>query len=345
MKDNKILYINYILQKGHINFDCIHIDALIRQKVDIRIVVHKKIADSLPFSKNYYELILPSLLGIESHNPIVNRLLYIVTLLYIKLRISFSNYDKVVLSSMDEITLGLLPLFKGMYIICHDNGRNIGKGIKGFFLNKLSKNNSFIVFNKEMSKPFKEKGMNTYIISHGCIKPFAKVYVSSLPIDISNYDVIIYHPSNRPNHNFIHELEANHSFHLYLKEKNILLILRDLVAHNNISGNIIYLNQYLSQAQYHYLFQKSDIILLAYQDNFCCRVSGVSFECVANRKKALIKDNPSLSYCRDFYNYDPFFNTIQTLQERIEYLLNHPKACCTARPESLMPDYTQIIAQ
>ena len=122
-------------------------------------------------------------------------------------------------------------------------------------------------------------------------------------------------------------------------------MLRDLVAHNNISGNIIYLNQYLSQAQYHYLFQKSDIILLAYQDNFCCRVSGVSFECVANRKKALIKDNPSLSYCRDFYNYDPFFNTIQTLQERIEYLLNHPKACCTARPESLMPDYTQIIAQ
>ena len=59
----KVLYINYIFQKGHINFDHIHIDALIRQATEVKLVLHKDIAMQLPYPPQQYALIIPSFLN------------------------------------------------------------------------------------------------------------------------------------------------------------------------------------------------------------------------------------------------------------------------------------------
>ena len=341
----KVLYINYIFQKGHINFDHIHIDALIRQATEVKLVLHKDIAMQLPYPPQQYALIIPSFFNYDSTKGFVNRFFYLITLMYIKIHLSFKRYDKVILSSLDEITLGMIPLCSGMNIICHDNGRNLGKGLKGFFLKNLSKRNSFLVFNEQMSKPFLHQGCRFHIVSHGCILPNIKKDYDHLPIDISSFKTIIYHPSNRPNKRFFEKLEEDKDFLSFLEENSILLILRSTTVKDNVTKNFVFINHYLNPSEYQSLFHHSDIILMAYPEDFSCRVSGVSFECVSNKKRALVKDNLSLRYCRDFFNYDPIFTDTQQLKERIKFLINHPEATCIATPENLYPDYQLVLTQ
>ena len=340
----KVLYINYILQKGHINFDHIHIDALINHGQDVKLVLHKKIAEQLPYPNGQYALTLPSILDCDTHNPLINRLLYMLTLIYIRMKVHFGNYDKVILSSLEEISLGIFPLCREMHIFCHDNGKNIGKGIKGFFIKRISRHNSFIVFNQEMAIPFNNHQMRYHVISHGCVQPFKKAVDCQLPLDIHSFHTIIYHPSCRPNPHFIDELKKDEEFQDFLKDNNMLLILRDQTPQKNISNHIIYINHFLTRQEYQTLFLNSDIIILAYPDDFNCRVSGVSFECVANHKRLLVRDSIALRYCKDFYNYNPMFTNLSQLQERIIFLNSHPKACCTATLKDLRPDYTKLLS-
>jgi hypothetical protein len=109
------------------------------------------------------------------------------------------------------------------------------------------------------------------------------------------------------------------------------------------SSNIQTINHYLSAEEYQLLFLTSDIILLAYPDNFQYRVSGVSYECVANQKKMVAKYLPALEYCQSFYNYSPLFNDIDQLCDLLQYLKEHPQAKCMATPQALTPDYNGIL--
>ena len=99
----KVIYINYIKQYGHINFDKIHINALVSQGYDVKIIMHKDIANKLPYSKEIYALVLPTWMGYSSKNGIINRLVYIATLLIIKFKISFKSYNYCIISNLDEI--------------------------------------------------------------------------------------------------------------------------------------------------------------------------------------------------------------------------------------------------
>lgn len=339
----KVLYINYICQKGHVNFDNIHIDALMSQGADVRLVLHKKIAEQLHYPAQQYAVIIPSWLDADYSNGIINRILFILTLIYLKTKLSFQKYDKVIVSSMEEISLGLIPLCRNKQIVCHDNARYWGTGIKGFFIKRIAKHNTFIVFNAHMAEPFRINGIRHYIISHGCVQPYSLDQSVTLPVNTESYDTVIFHPSKRPSKQFIKALKESISFQKYLKTNRILLILQELSPQNDISDHIIFIKEYLKFSQYKALFMRSDIILLAYPDDFTCRVSGVSFECMANKKRLLIMKNPSLDYCRKFYNYDPMFSNLEQLQERITYLKEHTDAECIAKSSELMPDYTDLL--
>ena len=159
----KVIYINYIKQYGHINFDKIHINALVSQGYDVKIIMHKDIANKLPYSKEIYALVLPTWMGYSSKNGIINRLVYIATLLFIKFKISFKSYNYCIISNLDEISMALCPLTKDMFLICHGNSKNFTNAIKKIFLHKLALSCTFIVFNNQMAKPFlKNESRNIY---------------------------------------------------------------------------------------------------------------------------------------------------------------------------------------
>jgi hypothetical protein len=127
-----------------------------------------------------------------------------------------------------------------------------------------------------------------------------------------------------------------------LKKKNVLLVIHNKTGNESETSHIRFINGFLPQRQYQDLFLQSDLILLAYPEEFNFQVSGVSFECVANGKRMLVKEHPSLTYCRQFYNYDPIFSSMDEMCDKLEYLISHTEAGCIVSSESLKPDYTHI---
>lgn len=328
-------------QYGHINFDTIHINAMLSQGYDVKIVMHKEIAEKASFRKDQYALVLPKWLGYECKNSLINRVFYLLTLIYIKSRLSFQSYDYTVVSNIDELTLGLLPLTKNMYLICHGSCRGFGNKIKSFFLEHLAKRNTLVVFNKEMAQPFIEHEAKVKIVSHGCVKPFlAETKTTSIPV-IDGYSHIIFHPSPKIEETFIKEV-YNEKYNNILKDSNTLLLLRNNPYEDKGLSNIKFINYHLKEEDYQKIFLQSSIILFAYPNSFHLQVSGVSYECISNQKKMLSLSNPSLSYCKDFYNYDPFFKNAEEMIEKIHILFAKPELNIIVKPEHLIPNYHEV---
>ncbi len=338
----KVLFVDYIYQKGHVNFNQIHINALRDAGCDVRMVLYEDIAKQLPFEASSYALVLPNILKQRKGHPLFNRICFLLALFLIKIKINVSNYDKVIVSSCDEITMGLMPLCKGMYIICHCPDM-FGNKVKRFFGKRLARKNSFIVFNETMTLPFKRNGIyNVFIVNHGCMPPF-KISNVGMPKEFMSFDGIIFHPSMSPDLSFVTDLVSNERLNRFLSENNVLLVLRNQPEGVKETKNIIFINDYLTRDQYQHIFMTSDVILLAYPKSFNYRVSGVSFECIANNKKVLILDNPSLRYTMDFYNYNPMFADVDELCERLEFLHSHKDVGMTVSFENLAPDYKMIL--
>lgn len=340
----KVIYVNYMKQFGHINFDKIHIQALVEQGFDVNIVMHHDIANKMNLRKELYALTLPAFLGYECKSGLINRLLYVIALIYIKLHINFSKYDYCIISNLDEISLSVVPLAKKMYMFCHGNCRDLENHIKLFFLKHLSKHHEFIVFSDEMQKPFKDKGFsNIYVMSHGCIPPFTESVMSNEYCNMLNkYDFIAFHPSPKSDINFLNTIYTK-EYNDILNRNNILLLLRNSPFMDKGYSNIKFINSYLKANDYQGLFKRANIILLAYPNSFKYQVSGVSYECVANIKKMLVLKNPSFNYCKAFYNYNIFFKNANDAIHQIIEMKNQPKGyACIATPKDLTPNYSTI---
>lgn len=341
----KVIYINYMKQFGHINFDQIHINALLEQGYDVKVVMHHDVAQKMKLQQNMYALILPAFLGHEYKSAVANRLLYILTLIYIKLHINFSRYDYCIISNIDEITLSFVPLTKKMYLFCHDNSRDLDNKIKLFFLKHLSHSHVFLVFNKDMKQPFKKKYFdNIHVISHGCIPPFAEPCSPTKYDKLLNaYDFIVFHPSPKADTFFLKEIYSKENNEI-LKRNNTLLLLRNNPFKDKNYSNIKFINSYLETIEYQNLFKKANIILLAYPINFQHKVSGVSFECIANQKNLLVLHNHSFDYCKTYYNYSIFFNSAdEAIQKIIKMKNNHNNYKCIITAKDLIPNYSDFL--
>lgn len=355
----KILYVDYFQKDGHVNFNRIHIDALRHAGHTVDLVLHKEIAQQLPYSDDEYALQLPALLRFRQGKPFLNRIVFFIALIYIKLRVRVKNYDKVVLGCIDEISYGILPLSRNSYIYAHGNGRFLPDGDakpsqKFRMMKRIAPHATFVVFNEYMAKPFRDAGFpNVKIVSHGCVPPFDDApddAFGSLPFRIEPDQHIIFHPSGKCNEDFVRLALDDTKLHELLVESNTHLVLRNRPAWAKqvaIHSNIHFIDGYLSTSLYQALFLRADVILMCYPPSFHHQVSGVSFECVANQKLVLALSTEPLHYLREYFNYDPLFIDTEELGERICQIFQSPEAgkepCrITASPESLTPDYSHF---
>ena len=341
----KVLFIDYTFQRGHVNFNRIHIAAIKSAGYDVRLILHSDIADHLDYPNEDYILKLPRCLNQRQDSPILNRVIYLIILFWIKIKvINFSKYSYVVVSSCDEPTLGILPLCRNMYIMCH-NTASVYSKVKCFFLKRLAKHNTFLVFDEYMKKPFVENGIKSVkIISHGCVAPYGHCNDENLPTMIKGFGKLIFHPSSRVDSSFVDNLVADDKLCEYLQKNDILLLIHgDKEEYNNLSDNIQFISGFLPIKVYQAIFMKADIILLVYPSTFQNQVSGVSFECVANRKNILVREHPALTYCRDFYNYDPLFkNNEELLYKILKLTTDTSTCCCRVSVDTLIPNYKEI---
>lgn len=341
----KVLFIDYTYQKGHVNFNRIHIDAIKAAGYDVDLILHSDIALNLNYPVDEYILRLPHCLNQRDKSPILNRIVYVIILLWIKIKVfRFSKYSHVVVSSCDEPTLGLLPLCRNMYIMCH-NTASVHSKVKRFFLRRLARHNTFLVFDEYMKRPLVDNGIKRVkIVSHGCVPPFKPYNGKNLPAEIKYFDKVIFHPSSKADSSFVESLVTDKALCELLHKKNVLLLIHGKKNKDwKLSDNIRFLAGFLPTDEYQAVFQRADVILLAYPSSFQNQVSGVSYECVANRKKILVREHPALTYCRDFYNYDPIFGSNECLIKKLDMLTSDDSNFqCIVSAEALTPDYNKI---
>lgn len=333
----KILYVDYDLQVGHINFNRIQIDALVLSGADVHLVLHKFMYDRLPYPREMYDWVIPPILRYRDGHPLVNRIVFLITLILIKLKLNLRSYDHIVVGFCDEISLGIVKLSKGMYIFMHRIVSVRESRIKRFFCRHLARHSTFLVFNQHMADMLQESGIDRYhIISHGCVEPF-----ENLPNVESCHPFTIIHPSAKLNPKFVKEILHDTGLHEYLSSHNIRILLKECAGIPRVvHSNIIYLPTHIDFEDYKQYFTNADAVLLSYPNDFCGQVSGVSYECVANHKRLLVYNHLSLIYCREYYNYDPIFNSTGQLTRLLTNLMTDSSLQCSVSPDDLRPDYS-----
>lgn len=355
-----ILYVDYFQKDGHVNFNRIHIDALRHAGHDVKLVLHSEIAEQLPYPASDYALRLPRLLRFRAGRPLLNRIVFLFCLLYIKTFVRVSRYDKIVLGCVDEISYSILPLRRDAYIHAHGNGRflpnaegHLAAGATKFrAMERLAPKATFIVYNDYMAEPFiRAHFPNVRVVSHGCVPPFQSAetdasILAQLPLRITPDKKIIFHPSGKCNEDFVRQAIVDARLHRALADHNAYIILRNRpkwVSAEQVPARIIFVDGFLSNDLYRALFLRADAILMCYPPTFHHQVSGVSFECAANGKRILALSTPPLTYLRNWFNYETLFADTHQLANRIQLLFtDNSTATITVTPEQLAPDYNDV---
>lgn len=338
----KILFIDYIWRIGHVNYNRIHIDALRSKGFNVKLIMYKSMKDRLPYTNSDYVMIIPDFLKMHEGHPIMNRLGFLIVLFIIHCRVPLSAYDKVYVSSFDELTLGVFPLGKKMLLVAHDNAKGFRYKSKRYFLHKLSKYGTYLVFNKYMASAFISEGItNVQIISHGCINVH-NIKTSETNFDYKKFSMVIFQASVKADDSFYERIVLNQKFQDFLRERNILLILRNSNIPSKYANNTISINRFLEKDEYNTLLMQSKVILLAYPSSFKYQVSGVGFECVAMNKCMAIYDNRSLYYCKDYFNYNPIFTDYMSFKILLINIMENPKLGCIVNADKISPDYSFI---
>lgn len=313
----KILYIDPISLNGHIAFNSIYINTFSNiENVSVDFSFKQNYASNflLPEDSLLFEIPLDFYSQI-SNRFISRRIIFIRVLNYLKKNILFDNYDFVILSNYEEISLFFSFIKTKLYLINHHNLQGLDNKVKLFFFRLISKKNVQVVFTNSMKEYLNQKSIKAVkVVSHGLLKPFKKTKKKINDILGLNFENYIFIPSVAScNDKFISNLIKDEFFLTKLIETNTVLIIKNkpAVVEKFKHNNIYYLNTYLSRDDYETLFIESRFIFLPYSNEFKNRVSGVLFEAIANNKLLILPRINSFLEFKVFMKFNPYYSNIE----------------------------------
>lgn len=318
----KILFIDPICQKGHLNFNRIHLEALLKQEVEIDTV----------FTKDYFDAISVSgiklILELDAKDIIIKngfqfRLAILRNIFKVKNKIDLKKYSAIIFSFYDEISLALAN-FPQSYIINHTNISNLNSIFKKIAFSIISRRHKHIVLTSLMKKKLEKIGVcNAIHINHGMLKAY-KPY--PLPPNLKKYRHIIFSPSaNSSDIDFNLRIIHSDIVQNWLIKHNAVLVFRGNY-NNPFPSNIVILKERISSEVYQSLFVNASCILINYPDSFKYRASGVFFEAVSNSKVMIVRE------IEEFQEYSVtlpliYFHDINTLIESFNRMIDLPTVC------------------
>jgi hypothetical protein len=324
LTNKKILFIDPLLQKGHLNFNNIYIESLRKSGYQLNFVFVAEYESKLNVEKSDIVYTIPKFLYQNNLGKICNRIVYFISLILVRMFVDFKNYDAVIFSSFEEISF-FFSNIKNAYLINHINvSTSKQSNIKYWFLDKVIKRNSLIVLDDATKNYLLRKGdYNILVQPHG-LAPSKKDEIVNSSNEyyyifeiVAKFNKIIFSPSKSSlDDNFIDRLMSSDIFLNYLEKENALFIFKGDSKTNH--NNILSIDFFLSPQVYDCLFLKSDVILVAYPNNFNYRVSGVLFECMSNSKPCAVSKIDTLIHFSDYFNYNPFYSTINELIQILE---------------------------
>ncbi len=346
-KTKRILFVDPILQKGHVVFNQIYINALRKEDVKLSFVFVRGFDENLVFPKDHLIYSIPKVLFKYNLGMIGNRICYLIALFLLRINVKFKEYDEVIFSSFEEISFFFFRI-RNAYLVNHINISKIDSNVKYFFLKRVLKKNKLIVFDNTIKKALCLKGNFDVIVQpHGLAKPYTNNYNDLSHLDSrfedKRFDGTIFSPSDNSSDTvFLSRMINNQKFINFLEKMNILLILKGNfdIKHDNI----IVINFHLPKETYNAIFSKINIILIAYPNTFKNRVSGVLFESFANNKPCVVRKNDMLTSYLKHFRYDPYFSNIDRLINAIENIIsfNNKEESFYKNLEELEPSFTHL---
>lgn len=316
---NKILYIDVICADGHINFNKIYINSLIKSNDDVKLILKKGYANKMGFNSKFILFELPEFLFYDFKKiPFLNRLMMTISLIYINFKILFKNYSNIYIGSYEEISFFCSFFGKKTTLINHNNISGLSNSLKRFFFIKLSKKHTMLVFNNQIRDYLYELSVKNVIVKpHGLPEVFSKNIIN--PIRKHNERIIFLPSHNSIDVNFIDDAFSNEMFLSLLKEYNFKIVKKGGTVYKD--SNIVTIDKVLGYEEYKSIFLESDIILLPYPSTFKYRVSGVLHECFVNNKLCLLSNIDAFRVYEGNFNYNPFFSDVDDLCQRLLELM------------------------
>lgn len=324
----KILYVDPISAKGHIGFNKIYVNALLENKqYDVDFVFRENYCKSLDIEKSSLDIEIPKSFYKNNRGGLRNRIYFYKILVFIKKTIDFSKYDYVLFGNYEEISFFLSGISKRCFLVNHHNLQGLENPIKKMFFKLVSNRNVQVVFEKSFKRYLNSIEINNVEVSpHGLPMPF-ELEESVIKDSVYNFmekknlkfkSLIFIPSSSSVDKKFVNNLLKSELFINFLEKNKILLLIKgdfEMVMH---SLNVVVSKEYFSKTLYQSLFLKSDIVLIPYPSTFRNRVSGVFFECISNNKLCLLSKDSELINYKDAINYNPYFQDLSDLIERIK---------------------------
>jgi hypothetical protein len=328
----RILYIDLICQFGHVNINKNIINRFIELGLSVDIVFRKGYAERLNIPLDLVKWEVPESWFYDADDSVRERYFQYKALREIKHKFPLRDYDYIFMSSFEEISL-FFSGFKGnLLLLNHGNVAGLDNRIKRFFLKRISRYSTIIVFFENIKKRFIESGITKVMVEpHGFPHPYNKSDVeiqwllnSMDPrLTSSEFKFKIFAPTgSKYNDNFISTLLQKQEFLNFLSSQNLLFILKDKPINVN-HKNIIALPDYVADEEYQSIFLNADCILIHYPPSFIYRVSAVLHECFANQKPCLLSDIESFDVFNPHFTYPAFYKNTDELISRINNLIDN----------------------
>lgn len=302
---------------GHEVFNCIQLDSLLAVGSDIHVVIYGNYLSKYKNIEKIKITRIPAKYNKSNKSPLKERIIDIKRLMWIKRNIAINQYDYIVFSSYDILSLFVFRLKQKVFIINHNNVDQFNSKIKLYFTKLLPSNYEHIALNVYM-----ERKLNEYLpdkkvryIPHGYWEASSKM---RKPEMLKEGERFIFCPVNR-NHDVMLMNNIIHSslFNSSLEQKNINLYVKSQLL-NVSKGNIKTIGM-LDDDEYNYMLTKAVAVLLPYGEEFKYRCSGILFESVARNTPIIATPREALKIFENIININ-FFNNDESLIITLENL-------------------------
>jgi len=324
----EVLYIDTIACFGHVNLNKNYLQQFRNCGFKISVISQLSYLKSLELLEGEKLLALPDSYFTYT-GAIINRILEIKKLRFIKKNVVFDKYDVVFFSYFDEIALYFVQMQGNLIFMCHNNVSGLKNMFKLFFLKNISKRGDILVFNELIKNQFIKYGISNIIVEPlGLSPPYKTSQSNRILLENLDFRLVdeyfslgIFIPEfSKYGDNFLLNSLLNDSFLKYLSQKKILLVIK-AESPSFHHPNICWLPKFLNDEIYRAVFIETDILLLSYPSSFEFKVSAVLFECFSNNKPCLLSDIPSFQVYRENLNFNLYYNSIEELIELLDFIL------------------------
>lgn len=346
----RLLYVDPISPPGHRTLNRVFIETLLARGYTVDLMMRAGYLSDLVLPAGGERFEIPGEYFAARPGKVRARLDHLRILRFTKRQLARRAYGCVFFSSFDEIPLALSRIQGNLVLVAHANVADLDNPIKRFFLQRLARRSTLVVFHEFIRRRCNTFGIHSVMVEPlGLSPPYqmdenarrAAVATVDRRLAGRRFDHIFFAPSgSKYSDGFLGVLTHDEEFREFLRAYRIALIIKDGQLQRDCP-NVIILRRPLSDDQYRGLFLSSRALVLSYPKTFNYRVSAILFECFSNGKRMLLSDIEGFRAFEPHCAYPAFFQSKLDIMARMRESIDAARDVTPLYRDvdRLMPDF------